>query len=72
MGCECDSVPVHVINLCTVLDVKEEKRNEMEISIYPNPSTGEFIINLNKYYNNVNIKITDVLGKELIIERRDE
>ena len=42
----------------------DEIKNENDGGvIYPNPNNGEFTINLNKEYKNVEIEITDVIGQ---------
>jgi hypothetical protein len=34
-----------------------------EVKIYPNPTTGEFRVDLGKQYESVKIEITDVAGR---------
>jgi hypothetical protein len=37
--------------------------SSLQFQIIPNPSNGAFALNLHKQYKNINIEITDVLGK---------
>jgi len=36
---------------------------ESALSIYPNPTRGNFTVDLGKEFTNVNVQITDILGK---------
>lgn len=61
----CDSTIT--INLNYITNSIEENK-EIELIIFPNPSNnGEFFLNYN-ILNSENIKIIDVLGKELILD----
>ena len=42
-----------------------EEDNENNVSIFPNPTNGHLSIDLGKTYSKTNIKICDLLGKEL-------
>ena len=42
-----------------------EEANENNVSIFPNPTNGHLSIDLGKTYSETNIKICDLLGKEL-------
>jgi hypothetical protein len=34
-----------------------------QVSVYPNPTKGDFVIDLGEYYETVTIQMTDALGK---------
>lgn len=56
---------------CTTTGISEIENKE-EISIYPNPSTGDFTINLNKENKNVEIETTNLLGQKIYTTKQKE
>ncbi|MEW4922691.1 T9SS type A sorting domain-containing protein [Algibacter sp. 2305UL17-15] len=42
------------------------------ISIYPNPTNGVINLNLNKTYNNVNIRVYNILGQTILTHHYDD
>ena len=65
-------------NGCTsILDVTvtslvgiAENINEMGVSVYPNPNTGEFYISFDNFEGDVSIELTDVTGKLIYSDKR--
>ncbi len=65
-------------NGCTsILDVTvtsvvgiPENINEMGVSVYPNPNTGEFYISFNNFEGDLSIELTDVAGKLIYSDKR--
>lgn len=52
-----------------ITDQAPQSVNELsltEISIYPNPFSNSFTVNLNKQKNNINLKLMDVTGKAIL------
>jgi hypothetical protein len=43
----------------------EDFSNKKGVSIYPNPSNGQFNININQYSGKVNIQVADLNGREV-------
>lgn len=48
---------------CNPLSVSDDLLNEKNISIYPNPTKGNFSIDLGSKFNSVKVNITDLSGR---------
>lgn len=65
-------------NGCTsILDVTVESfvgivesDNEMGVSVYPNPNSGEFFISFSNFEGDLSIELTDVAGKLIYSDRK--
>jgi sugar lactone lactonase YvrE len=58
---------IRKVDIGSAVGIKESKGNAEKLSIYPNPANGKINIRLEGFQTSiVNIKITDVLGKEYI------
>ncbi len=63
--CNPDNVTLKVNNV--ILGVEENTLSN--ISMYPNPSNGQFTINLGKEYNDVTVEIYNMLGQQISSEK---
>ena len=63
-GCTGTISDTIVVDVCT--QITGNVSNNIVISIYPNPSGGEFVVNTN--LENATVTITDVLGK--VVEQK--
>jgi Secretion system C-terminal sorting domain len=52
-----------IVTICTGLN---PNNTQNELSIYPNPSKGSFMVNLKSFDENTTLNILDILGKEVI------
>ncbi|MBI3520652.1 MAG: CotH kinase family protein [Bacteroidetes bacterium] len=56
-------------NCSVILGINDSKQNNIDLMIYPNPTKGSFSIEYSLLKNmDVNIVVTDVLGKEIYTE----
>ncbi len=46
-----------------MVGINEQGNNIPHFSVYPNPTTSSFTINLNNHYTNVTVEITNVIGQ---------
>ncbi len=51
-----------------IINYKTNSISNNKITIYPNPNKGEFVIDLDKYYDNLNIEVIDLLGNRVFNE----
>ena len=49
----------------------EDFTNTKGVSIYPNPSNGQFNININQYSGKVNIQVVDLNGREVFTTKNE-
>lgn len=49
----------------------EDFSNSKGVSIYPNPSNGQFNININQYSGKVNIQVADLNGREVYASKNE-
>ncbi len=63
--CNTDNVILKVSNVVLGLD----DNALINASLYPNPTTGNFTLNLGKTYEDLNINITNILGQVITYER---
>jgi len=49
----------------------EDFTNTKGVSIYPNPSNGQFNININQYSGKVNIQVVDLNGREVYTSKNE-
>jgi hypothetical protein len=49
----------------------EDFSNSKGVSIYPNPSNGQFNININQYSGKVNIQVADLNGREVYAAKNE-
>ncbi|NQY66104.1 MAG: T9SS type A sorting domain-containing protein, partial [Flavobacteriales bacterium] len=45
--------------------------NKDEVHLFPNPTNGEFTINLGTVYTNPRVLITDLMGRKIMVNRYD-
>ncbi len=58
----CEGSDTIVVNLITgISDIS----NDMDVSVFPNPSTGKFEISIDKLKSGVELRITDIIGQEI-------
>lgn len=62
---ECYSLPSNILTI-TLLDVKGLNVNEMKV--YPNPTTGQLILDWKGQVVTMDIKVTDALGKVVMTD----
>ena len=63
----CDSIiRVDLTITCNTLVNSE---NNKSISLYPNPTQGEFTIQMNKEYNDVILEITNITGQKIFYQK---
>lgn len=55
--------PVKVVELCTLVAI-EEKSNDINSTIYPNPSSGKYVIELNHFLKGT-IEIYNLMGQKV-------
>lgn len=66
--CNWGSNTINFINL-DPFDIEENKLNEKNITIFPNPSNGRFSLSLNEINEReLNLIITDITGKEIFAD----
>jgi hypothetical protein len=53
------------------VSIKEEIRDDLNLSVYPNPSTGAFTVLLNNNYADYTISVSNMLGEVLIKEKNN-
>jgi len=61
-GCNNTASSQVTVYICTGID----EVSAPEISVYPNPSTGEFVFHANQDFSNLTIRIFDETGREVI------
>lgn len=54
------------LSACSDLDLNISEVSVSDISVYPNPSTSDFSIELGKTHNDVSILVTDITGKIVV------
>lgn len=55
--------PVKVVELCTLVAI-EENSNDINFTIYPNPSNGKYLIKLNRFFKGT-IEIYNLVGQKV-------
>jgi alpha-tubulin suppressor-like RCC1 family protein len=57
------NVPIQASAVCAMSNNISEMDNALEFAIYPNPSTGDFNVALNKMILGASVKVYDVMGR---------
>ncbi|MFT5822891.1 MAG: hypothetical protein ACI8ZM_004148 [Crocinitomix sp.] len=52
----------------SILSIEEHVEPELDYVVYPNPTTGNFSIDLKDNYNAVTVRIINLIGKQILME----
>jgi hypothetical protein len=58
-----------VTSNCNPMTSSDAYPEELELKYYPNPVTDELVINLEEIYSNIEVRIDDITGRTVMMER---
>ncbi|MBN8692376.1 MAG: HYR domain-containing protein [Bacteroidetes bacterium] len=66
-GCVNSTVITQSVSACTGFETLVA--NNYNVSVYPNPNNGEFVVNLGTYNSNMTLEVYNVLGEKVVSEK---
>lgn len=63
-GCFSQSEPMDL----TALSIGEPENDDLAFIVYPNPNNGSFTVKFNNSYEQIKLKLVNVLGEEILVK----